>query len=70
MGTLSNCGSPALPGAVCTRWCLPIVLLAGVVAAVGCDATGTAGTAGKPAEKQSRDVGEQVDAVMKDFKNE
>ncbi|NBT14537.1 MAG: hypothetical protein EBS56_13330 [Planctomycetia bacterium] len=70
MGTLFNCGLTGDPGAVCTRWCLPMLLLAGVVAAVGCDATGTTGTAGKPAEKQSRDVGEQVDAVMKDFKNE
>jgi len=50
-------------------FCLSAIGLA-VVATAGCDATGVGGAASKPAEKQSRDVGEQVDAVMKDFKNE
>ncbi len=50
------------------RWAWMLGLLA-VVAIAGCEAG--AGLAGGQAEKKpSKDVGEQVDAVMKDFKNE
>jgi hypothetical protein len=42
-----------------------------VIATAGCSDLGGGGTAGSQKDgKPSRDVDEQVDAVMKDFKNE
>lgn len=48
-----------------------VIVAAAMSAVAGCaDPSGT-GAAGGPKEpKPSRDVGDQVDAVMKDFKNE
>jgi len=51
------------------RWAWFLGLLA-VVALAGCDSSGGGSAGGQAEKKQSRDVGEQVDAVIKDFKNE
>ena len=51
------------------RWAWFLALLA-VVTLAGCDSSGGGSAGGQAEKKQSRDVGEQVDAVIKDFKNE
>lgn len=51
--------------------CWVVIVAAALSAVAGCaDSTGTGAAGGPQDPKPSRDVGDQVDAVMKDFKNE
>lgn len=54
------------------RLALPAALLLAVLPAIaGCEAArGPASSGGQDAPKPSRDIDQQVDAVIKDFKNE
>ena len=51
------------------RWAWFLGLIV-VVSLAGCEAGGGGSAGGQAEKKQSRDVDTQVDAVIKDFKNE